>query len=221
MESNHLYSLELETQRVWDYAQDCYVHRLLRNTEDGKLVELGMPSASVQLISSSSKENEASHGDFATLLATQLESQRTYFETLLKKLEKTHDSEIMSLVCQIESLSLEKQSLAHERETTIEKSTSQKKDAKNVEKKLEKMAKKIQELENELLEERAVSSSLLSDHNTYRSMLERKEADVEAKTDEINELKEQVRDLMFYLETINQSSKNSELAGASIITKSP
>jgi BRCA1-associated protein len=40
METNHLYALELETQRVWDYAGDGYVHRLIQNTIDGKLVEL-------------------------------------------------------------------------------------------------------------------------------------------------------------------------------------
>jgi BRCA1-associated protein len=40
-----VYALELETQRVWDYAGDGYVHRLIRNRTDGKLVEL--PSASM------------------------------------------------------------------------------------------------------------------------------------------------------------------------------
>ncbi|PKI84753.1 hypothetical protein MVES_001088 [Malassezia vespertilionis] len=43
-ETGHLYSLELETQRVWDYAGDGYVHRLIQGKADGKLVEL--PSAS-------------------------------------------------------------------------------------------------------------------------------------------------------------------------------
>lgn len=43
-ETGHLYSLELETQRVWDYAGDGYVHRIIQNKADGKLVEL--PSAS-------------------------------------------------------------------------------------------------------------------------------------------------------------------------------
>jgi BRCA1-associated protein len=38
-----VYALELETQRVWDYAGDGYVHRLIQNKADGKLVEL--PSA--------------------------------------------------------------------------------------------------------------------------------------------------------------------------------
>lgn len=39
-QSNHLYSLELETARVWDYVHDGYVHRLIQNRADGKLVEL-------------------------------------------------------------------------------------------------------------------------------------------------------------------------------------
>ncbi|KAJ3194820.1 hypothetical protein HK101_001822 [Irineochytrium annulatum] len=43
-ETNHVYSLELETQRVWDYVGDGYVHRLIQNKSDGKLVELPPPS---------------------------------------------------------------------------------------------------------------------------------------------------------------------------------
>lgn len=39
-ETDHCYSLELETQRVWDYAGDNYVHRLIQSKTDGKLVEL-------------------------------------------------------------------------------------------------------------------------------------------------------------------------------------
>lgn len=42
-ETGHGYSLELETQRVWDYASDAYVHRLIRSKTDGKLVELPAP----------------------------------------------------------------------------------------------------------------------------------------------------------------------------------
>lgn len=43
-ETGHLYSLEMQTQRVWDYAGDGYVHRLIQSSSGGKLVEL--PSAS-------------------------------------------------------------------------------------------------------------------------------------------------------------------------------
>ncbi|WWC91997.1 uncharacterized protein L201_006951 [Kwoniella dendrophila CBS 6074] len=43
-ESGHVLAMELETQRVWDYKGDNYVHRLIQSRSDGKLVEL--PSAS-------------------------------------------------------------------------------------------------------------------------------------------------------------------------------
>ncbi|CAG8742072.1 14875_t:CDS:2, partial [Acaulospora morrowiae] len=48
-ETSHLYALELETQRVWDYAGDGYVHRLIQNKSDGKLVELPSPDAHPQM----------------------------------------------------------------------------------------------------------------------------------------------------------------------------
>ncbi|KAI3638627.1 hypothetical protein MIR68_003125 [Amoeboaphelidium protococcarum] len=41
--TNHVYALELETQRVWDYVGDGYVHRLIRDRSDGKVVELPAP----------------------------------------------------------------------------------------------------------------------------------------------------------------------------------
>ncbi|CAK7273565.1 hypothetical protein SEPCBS57363_005715 [Sporothrix epigloea] len=41
----HSFSLELETQHVWDYAGDMWVHRLIRDKGDGKIVELPGRSA--------------------------------------------------------------------------------------------------------------------------------------------------------------------------------
>ncbi|BEI79929.1 hypothetical protein CcaverHIS002_0104580 [Cutaneotrichosporon cavernicola] len=43
-DTGHQLAMELETQRVWDYRGDNYVHRLIQSRMDGKLVEL--PSAS-------------------------------------------------------------------------------------------------------------------------------------------------------------------------------
>ncbi|KAJ3540040.1 hypothetical protein NM688_g6284 [Phlebia brevispora] len=47
--TTHLYALELETQRVWDYAGDGYVHRLIQNKADGKLVELPSAASSMSM----------------------------------------------------------------------------------------------------------------------------------------------------------------------------
>ena len=38
METNHLFALEVGTNRVWDYVRDNYVHRLLQSEGDGKVV---------------------------------------------------------------------------------------------------------------------------------------------------------------------------------------
>ena len=44
MATQHCYSMLLGTNRVWDYAGDNFVHRLLQNKGDGKLVEAEQPS---------------------------------------------------------------------------------------------------------------------------------------------------------------------------------
>ena len=91
-ETSHLYSLELETQRVWDYAGDGYVHRLIQNRSDGKLVELPAPNhgsshsnfhqnnvlQTPQTVhSSDEKVKDDDIGlEYSYLLTSQLESQR-------------------------------------------------------------------------------------------------------------------------------------------------
>lgn len=39
-QTGHCYSMEVETQRVWDYLNDGYVHRLIASKTHGHLVEL-------------------------------------------------------------------------------------------------------------------------------------------------------------------------------------
>lgn len=39
VETQHTYAMQLGNNRVWDYAGDNYVHRLIQNKADGKLVE--------------------------------------------------------------------------------------------------------------------------------------------------------------------------------------
>ena len=40
-ETNHTYAMQLSNNRVWDYAGDNYVHRLVQNKADGKMVRVG------------------------------------------------------------------------------------------------------------------------------------------------------------------------------------
>jgi BRCA1-associated protein len=85
--------LEIETQHVWDYAEDTWVHRLIREKGDSKVIEL--PSSR----SGGLGAGRADHGEdmvpreklerigmeYTHLLTSQLESQRVYFEELVGK----------------------------------------------------------------------------------------------------------------------------------------
>ena len=86
LSTNHLFALELETQRVWDYAGDIYVHRLIQTKSDGKLVEfppLASSGAYYRNTGNDDVSNEkldAMGMEYTYLLTSQLESQRVYYE---------------------------------------------------------------------------------------------------------------------------------------------
>lgn len=93
-ETAHCFSLELETQHVWDYAGDMWVHRLIREKGEGKVVEF--PSTNM-----ASRDGNAQAGpdmdvvprakldnigmEYTHLLTSQLESQRVYFDEIVSK----------------------------------------------------------------------------------------------------------------------------------------
>ncbi|KAI1158087.1 Zn-finger in ubiquitin-hydrolase [Nemania serpens] len=85
----HTFSLELSTQHVWDYAGDMWVHRLIRDKGDGKLVDLpgrqdmGGRDQDEDVVPRAKLENIGM--EYTHLLTSQLESQRLYFEEMLSK----------------------------------------------------------------------------------------------------------------------------------------
>ncbi|KAL6708988.1 hypothetical protein ACN47E_002115 [Coniothyrium glycines] len=92
--TSHTYAMDVVTQHVWDYAGDGYVHRLIQNKADGKLVDL--PASTQQSFASSGMTGYANDTvprekldnmgmEYAYLLTSQLESQRAYFEEQLER----------------------------------------------------------------------------------------------------------------------------------------
>lgn len=79
--------MDIATQHIWDYTGDEYVHRLIQNKSDGKLVEL--PSAAHR--SGGPQEDlpfdkmENMSLEYTHLLTSQLDSQRTYFEEQVER----------------------------------------------------------------------------------------------------------------------------------------
>jgi len=94
-QTGHTFALDLESQRVWDYDHDCYVHRIIANgsfNHSEKLVEIpgrrrdGQPTALEDVdrdLDIAKRENLAF--EYTQLLTSQLESQRVYFEEVLAR----------------------------------------------------------------------------------------------------------------------------------------
>jgi BRCA1-associated protein len=43
LDTKHTYAMEIYTHNVWDFCKQNYVHRLIQNQLDGKLIEFGDP----------------------------------------------------------------------------------------------------------------------------------------------------------------------------------
>lgn len=99
----HAYALCTETQHVWDFAGNGYVHRLLQNKEDGKLVEVSDPSnttsheRSLSPGLSEAQEEQVVHrklegfaSQYYTLLKSQLEQQRIFYEGRLSEIRREY-----------------------------------------------------------------------------------------------------------------------------------
>ncbi|KAH6618026.1 hypothetical protein B0J18DRAFT_268222 [Chaetomium sp. MPI-SDFR-AT-0129] len=97
----HSFSLELQTQHVWDYAGDMWVHRLIRDKGDGKVVELPRNDINDRQPPGSGGRGNGGNPlqedvvprakldtiglEYTHLLTSQLESQRVYFEEMVNK----------------------------------------------------------------------------------------------------------------------------------------
>ena len=233
--TTHLYALELETQRVWDYAGDGYVHRLIQNKADGKLVEL--PSAATSSAAAGGREGsgmgpgpsdaltaekiEAIGIEYSYLLTSQLDSQRSFYEDRVNELESTV-GELKGLVTRLSTEAEEARKReaeeAERRKAEGEARIAElERDKERAEKKAEKLTALSRRLGEELKEERAFGEGLMQNLQNLKGRVEASEQQKQEFQARVEELQDQVKDVMFYLEAQSKiTNEGSELAGGSI-----
>lgn len=207
--TSHCFAMDMRTQRVWDYAGDNYVHRLVQNEVDGKLVEIGAEGTSTQGPTAgggSNKDSESAanfmrnkeyHLEYVQVLVSQLESQREYYELKMEQEAqgRNNDSQIEELRKDLEQLrtNFKQQQFGWEIECT------------RLRKQLDEDKLVLQGLQENL--DHAAGKEIR--FNEEKQELERQKQD----------LQEQVRDLMFYLESQERfkDADESEREGALII----
>lgn len=211
-DTHHCYSMQLENNRVWDYVGDNFVHRLLQNKADGKLVEGNVPGKE-----ETSEKIDSLQLEFTYTLTSQLDSQRMYFEDLMDRFQQQS----------IESTSELKEDLAKSLETnqvTQEKLQVLKKEKVSMEKKMQQLSTRLNQAQGELSEERQMSKAMQDNQSAWLKKYNELEGKFNTykseKDKEIAELKEQLRDIMFYFEAerqIKASEHCDEIADGHIV----
>lgn len=223
LETQHCYAMQLGNSRVWDYVGDNFVHRLLQNKADGKLVEVEGNNNGRQL--ASSKADDMEHEDkldsvqleYTYLLTRQLESQRIYFEEMVDRLEQQLRQErdetkerITMALDDAERLQSELVAVRKDKETTEKKLNA----------KLVKVTTELTKTASELQEERALNRSLVANQSTWQQRVGRLEQQVDQMRQErdtsVAQLEEQLRDIYLHLEARDQM-KATELEGGQVV----
>lgn len=210
--------MDLSTQRVWDYATDAYVHRLVQDKADGKLMELPANAADTH---GSTDEGDAWDQEdyvprekldnigreYTHLLTSQLESQRLYFSEALERAadkasqasQAAESAKAAALLVQEQLASLQSshETLAKETMPALER------DKDRASKRAEKFEAMARKLEKEWREEKTVSGSLME-------KIKWLEGRMQTLTAEKADLEEQNRDLGFF---ISSGEKLKQLKG--------
>ncbi|KAF5290128.1 hypothetical protein FQA39_LY14909 [Lamprigera yunnana] len=212
-ESGHCYALQLGSHRVWDYKGDNFVHRLLQNKADGKIVAAEGPQTESE---GAQEKVDSVQLEFTYLLTSQLEEQRIYFEEKLVQLDNQASLEAKMLH---EKLIV----LADENKHMKSKLMNLTKEKQTAEKKLGQQNARLTVLMTELNEEKQLGKALRGNQQQWQAkvtQLEEKLVGLKvSKEKELGELQEQLRDLMFYIDAqqvIAKSNEHEDIAGVSL-----
>ncbi|XP_078193459.1 BRCA1-associated protein isoform X5 [Callithrix jacchus] len=192
-ETQHTYAMQLTNHRVWDYAGDNYVHRLVASKTDGKIVQYECEGDTCQ-----EEKIDALQLEYSYLLTSQLESQRIYWENKIVRIEKDTAEEINNMKTKFKETIEKCDNLEHKLNDLL-------KEKQSVERKCTQLNTKVAKLTSELREEQEMNKCLRANQVLLQNKLKEEEKLLKETCDQkdlqITEIQEQLRDVMFYLET--------------------
>ena len=203
--SQHPYAMEIETQRVWDYYADGYVHRLIQSKTDGKLVEVPGPNEAYPTAMDEARVSqdklEAMGLEFGYILSAQLESQRVFYEEKLDALEAQLSSASARFDFEIQEL--RKHFVAAEEQNAQLKGhcSAIKKEKQQVQERAQLLEEELAKLRKLHEEEEQLNRSLrLNQVELQKQLGQRSDSEYQLKR-QIEEIQEQLRDVMFHMDT--------------------
>ncbi|EEH20846.2 hypothetical protein PABG_03077 [Paracoccidioides brasiliensis Pb03] len=211
-ETSHAFAMDLASQRVWDYVGDGYVHRIIQNKSDGKLVEL--PAAGESALDPPDwadavprEKLENMSVEYTHLLTSQLESQRTYFEEVVERAaDKASVASAAATAAQeAAEAAVKNLSTLQSQYDTLVKETipNLEREKGRAERRAEKFETMAHRMEKEWREEKAMNGSLMG-------KIEFLNAEVQKLTVANEDLKEQNRDLSFFISGVERLKGQGE-----------
>ncbi|KAK6170364.1 hypothetical protein SNE40_018774 [Patella caerulea] len=203
-ETNHTYAMQLGNNQVWDYAGDNYVHRLVQNKSDGKLVEVDEGGNIVQ-----DEKLDTLTLEYTNLLTTQLDSQRLYFEDQMVEATKQYQE-------QVEELTKRWKTQMEELETKGFAFSEVYKEKQALERKCSNLHNRLTKALTDLQDEKQMNSCLRENQKQWQDRVAALESEVKkvstVKDAEIKDLQDQLRDVMFYFEAQEKLANNTEIS---------
>lgn len=229
--TGHCFAMEIDTSRVWDYAGDKYVHRLVTNESDGKLVEL--PDKEEKDGNSSSRNNNGDNNtdfdkvdevgfEYSQLLISQLASQREYYESLINEQRAPKSRRGSSNI-----KTADKQEALTELEIKVEDLNSKLTDftvnlIPSLKEKIQSKDEKLSKVMRELNIATSLNDALSKKIEHLNKVAEDQKKIIEKLTDENKGLNEQVSDLMFFLDSQEKfKNESQEVRDGTIVIQQP
>lgn len=201
VDTGHCFAMEISTSRVWDYAGDNYVHRLVTNESDGKLVELPDKNSTAEVtdkLNSNFDKAEEVGFEYSQLLISQLASQREYYELLLSQRENDKSRKGSILSNRLNSFCQHDQDVKFreldERMNTMESVISSLKEKLNIK------DDKIKVISQDLNASRYLNEALSKKVEYFEDVNKQLKERIEVLEGEKLALSEEVTDLMFFLD---------------------
>ncbi|CAD0109286.1 unnamed protein product [Aureobasidium uvarum] len=226
--TSHCYAMDINSQHVWDYAGDGYVHRLIQNKPDSKLIDLPArrhPNAAFRAeaddnVPREKMENMAN--EYTYLLTSQLDSQRRYYEGQLERAvdkasiasAKAEDAARACTALAEEMAVLRVQNQDHagslsRMEKRFEKATSR----------AEKFEKMARDMSTQLREEKTMNEGLLQRIHAAEAKAKQSQQDTEQMKLEKAELEEMNHDLTMFISS-QEKVKELQAQGEEVVNGS-
>ena len=209
--TRHSYAMDISTQHVWDYAGDGYVHRLIQNKTDGKLVHLpaarytknpsgGMIGLGADMVPR--EKMEAMGNEYAYLLTSQLDSQRRYFEEQLERaVDKASRASAAAdaAAAHLDTLSARFQALERSHASLQSTLRDLERETTRTTRRADRADERARTLARDAAEEKTLNDSLMARVRHLEARLVEAAAVHDRLAVEKRELEEQNRDLGFFI----------------------